>query len=55
MAVRIWCSKMSQLLIIFFTLTFIVPLLPFKGVYGLYFDDDGHLVDYKALLTGTTK
>lgn len=25
-----------------------------KGVYGLYFDNDGQVVDYKALLTGTT-
>ena len=24
------------------------------GVYGLYFDRDGHVVEYKALLNGTT-
>lgn len=24
------------------------------GVYGLYFDNDGNILDYKALLTGTT-
>jgi len=25
------------------------------GVYGIYFDKDGNVMDYKALLTGTTK
>ena len=25
------------------------------GVYGLYFDDDGNVVDYKMLLGGTTR
>lgn len=25
------------------------------GVYGLYFDNDGNVLDYKALLRGTTK
>ena len=24
------------------------------GVYGIYFDKDGKVVDYKALLTGTS-
>jgi hypothetical protein len=25
------------------------------GVYGLYFDSEGHIVDYKKLLSGTTR
>ena len=25
------------------------------GVYGMYFDRDGNIIDYKQLLSGTTR
>ena len=32
-----------------------VTLRPGTGVYGLYFDKDGQVEEYKPLLTGTSK
>jgi hypothetical protein len=47
---------LSNVIMIGNCVTFInFTILPFEGVFGLYFNDDGRVVDYKPLLTGTTR
>ena len=55
-------AAVCSLAVYFFVSTFNIVLISditsfilLSGVYGLYFDKDGNLYDYKPLLTGTSR